>query len=56
MLSKMVVDTVEPLTDEQRINAFIIDDSLFERTSYKSPELGSRVFDYVSMYYRKGSV
>ena len=54
LLSKEVIDTIEPLTDKHRINAFVIDDSLFERTSCKKTELGSRVFDHVSMSYRKG--
>jgi hypothetical protein len=54
MLSKSVADTIEPLTDKSRVNAFIIDDSLFERTSCKMTELGSRVFDHVSMRYTKG--
>lgn len=54
LLSKKIVDAVEPLTDEERINAFVVDDSLFERTSCKKTELGSRVFDHTSMKYRKG--
>lgn len=53
-LSRKVADTVEPLTDAERVNAFVVDDSLFERTSCKRIELGSRVFDHVSMKYRKG--
>ena len=54
LLSSKVVDKVEPLTDDERVNAFIVDDSLFERTSCKKTELGSRVFDHTSMKYRKG--
>jgi hypothetical protein len=54
LLSKKVVDKVEPLTDDERVNAFIVDDSLFGRTSCKKTELGSRVFDHTSMKYRKG--
>ena len=54
LLSKRVADTVEPLTEDDRVNAFVVDDSLFERTSCKKTELGSRVFDHVSMKYRKG--
>ena len=54
LLSKKVADTIEPLTSEERVNAFIVDDSLFERTSCKHTELGSRVFDHTSMKYRKG--
>lgn len=54
LLSKQVADTIEPLTDKTRVNAFVVDDSLFERTSCNSTELGSRVFDHVSMQYCKG--
>lgn len=54
LLSKAVIDTIEPLTDADRINAFVVDDSLFERTSCKKTELGSKVYDHVSMRYTKG--
>lgn len=54
LLSKKLADTVEPLTNGDRINAFVVDDSFFERSSCKKTELGSRVFDHVSMKYRKG--
>ena len=54
LLSKKVVDAIEPLTNEDRVNAFVVDDSLFERTSCKKTELGSRVFDHTTMRYRKG--
>lgn len=54
LLSKSVIETIEPLTDSDRVNAFIVDDSLFERTSCKKTELGSKVFDHTSMRYTKG--
>lgn len=54
LLSKKAADAVEPLTSEDRVNAFVVDDSLFERTSCKQTELGSRVFDHTSMKYCKG--
>ena len=54
LLSKAVADTIEPLTDKSRVNAFVVDDGLFERTSCKKTELGSRVFDHTSMRYTKG--
>ncbi len=54
LLSRKVADTVEPLTDADRVNAFVVNDSLFERTSCKKTELESMVFDHVSMKYRKG--
>ena len=54
LLSKSVAETIEPLTSGDRINAFVIDDSTFERTSGKHTELASRVFDHCSMKYRIG--
>ena len=54
LLSKKVIDSLEPLTSDDRINAFIIDDSLFERTSCKKTELGAKVFDHCDRRYKKG--
>ena len=54
LLSKAVADTIEPLTSEDRVNAFIIDDSTFERTSGKRTELASKIFDHCSMKYKIG--
>lgn len=54
ILSKKVSETIEPLTSENRVNAFIVDDSLVERTSCRKTELGSKVFDHVSIRYTKG--
>ena len=54
LLSKAVADTIEPLTSKDRVNAFIIDDSLFERTSGKCTELASKVFDHCSMKFKTG--
>ena len=54
LLAKRVSDTIEPLTGEDRVNAFIVDDSLFERSSCKKTELGARVFDHCDMRYKKG--
>lgn len=34
--------------------SFIIDDSLFDRTSCKKTELGSKVFDHTDMHFKKG--
>lgn len=36
------------------MNAFVVDDTLFERTSCRKTELGSRVFDHTKMQYAKG--
>lgn len=54
LASQMINDEVKNLTDEGRTNVFIIDDTLFNRTSCKKTELGSRVFDHVEMKFRKG--
>lgn len=54
LLSKKLADTIAPLTDDHRINAFVIDDSLFERSSCKKTELGSKVFDHVRQRHCKG--
>jgi len=54
LLSKRVIESLVPLTSEDRINAFIVDDSLFERTSCKKTELGARVFDHCDGRYKKG--
>lgn len=54
LLSKTVAETIEPLTGDDRVNAFVVDDSLFERTSCNKTELGSKVFDHTSMKYCKG--
>lgn len=53
-LSKKVADAIRPLTSESRVNAFIIDDSLFERTSGKCTELCSKVFDHTTHRYKLG--
>lgn len=54
LLSKRIADTIEPLTSEDRINAFIVDDSLFSKTSCKATELAAKVFDHCDMHYKKG--
>lgn len=54
LASQIINDEIMCLTDEKRTNVFIIDDTLFNRTSCKRTELGSRVFDHVEMKFRKG--
>ena len=41
LLSKKVADKVIPLTDDARVNAYVVDDSLFERTSCKRQRLSA---------------
>ena len=54
LAADIVNNDIRELTDDSRKNVFIIDDSLFNRTSCKNTELGSRVFDHTGMNYKKG--
>jgi len=54
LASAVVNDTIKDLTDENRANVFIVDDSMYDRSGYKKTELASRVFDHVDMRYKKG--
>ena len=55
LLSERIINrTIRPLTSKDRKDAFIFDDTLFSRTGGKKTELCSRVFDHVSMKYRRG--
>ena len=55
MLSASVIrEAIEPLTDGDRRNAFIIDDSVFERGRSKTVELLSNVFDHAHHRYVQG--
>lgn len=42
------------LTSDEREDAFIIDDTLHAKAGYKKSELVSKVFDHVTMKYKKG--
>ena len=55
LLSVRIINgSIRKLTGEDRQDVFIIDDSLFKRTGGKKTELCSRVFDRVSMKYKRG--
>lgn len=54
LASEIINDEIKNLTDEKRVNVFIVDDTLFNRTSCKKTELGFRVFYHVGMKFRKG--
>jgi hypothetical protein len=43
LAAKAVNDVIEPLTDEKRVNVFIVDDTPYERNRSKKVELLSRV-------------
>lgn len=54
-LAADIVDhDIRDLTNQERKNVFIIDDSFFSRISCKKTELGSKVFDHTDMYFKKG--
>lgn len=55
MLAAGIVNNdIRDLTSDSRKNVFIIDDSLFNRTSCRKTELGSKVFDHTGMNFKKG--
>ena len=54
LAADIVNNDLKDLTDDNRKNVFIIDDSLFNRTSCKKTELGSKVFDHTDMHFKKG--
>ncbi len=55
MLSSQIIrNRIVPLTDEKRVNVFIIDDSLFSRSRSKAVELLARVWDHVDNRYVRG--
>ena len=54
LAADIVNNDLKNLTDQKRTNVFIVDDSLFNRSSCKKTELGSRVFDHTDMTYKKG--
>ena len=54
LAADIVNNDIKGLTDDKRRNVFIIDDSLFDRSSCKKTELGSKVFDHTDMYFKKG--
>lgn len=47
LAARIIRDTIEPLTDSQRRNAIVIDDTLYERSRSKSVELLACVHDHV---------
>lgn len=54
LAADIINNDLKNLTSEERKDVFIIDDSLFNRSSCRKTELGSRVFDHVDMSYKKG--
>lgn len=54
LCSSVISNTLENLTDENRVNVFIIDDTMFERNSSKKVELLSKVYDHAKKSYKYG--
>jgi len=52
--ARIASEEIAPLTKESRINAFIIDDSMFERNSSKKVELLSKIYDHAKRIYMFG--
>ena len=52
--ARIINGSIRKLTGKDRQDVFIIDDSLFKRTGGRKTELCSRVFDHVSMKYKRG--
>lgn len=51
---KIINEHLRSLTSKDRVDCFVVDDSLYERIGYKKTELASKVFDHVSMKFKKG--
>ncbi len=54
LLSSSTIDKVQPLTDEDCVSVFVVDDSMFERNRSKAVELLSRFKDHATGCYYKG--
>jgi hypothetical protein len=52
--SKVIRARIVPLTSEERVNVFIVDDSLFSRSRSRAVELLARVRDHVEHRYVRG--
>lgn len=53
LAERIVNGHLKDLTSDQRADCFVFDDSLYSRTGYKKTELAAKVFDHVSMTYKK---
>lgn len=54
LAEKIINGHLRELTSDQQADCFVFDDSLYSRTGYKKTELAAKVFDHVSMTYKKG--
>ena len=54
ILAAKVIKGIEPLTAEDRVNVFIVDDSIYERNRSKKVELLTKVYDHAHKVYKYG--
>ena len=54
LASRIIGDTIEPLTSEERKNAFIVDDSIYERKGSTRVELLAKVYDHARHRFTRG--
>lgn len=52
--AKIATSSINKLTDEERVNVLIIDDTMFERSSSKKVELLCKVYDHAKNKYKSG--
>ena len=52
--AKIATSSINKLTDEERVNVLIIDDTMFERSSSKKVELLCKVYDHAKKKYKSG--
>lgn len=54
LTARIIQESILDLTDENRVNVFIIDDSMFERASSKKVELLAKTFDHAKHAFQYG--
>ena len=54
LTSRIIRDSIKDLTDEDRVNVLIIDDSMFERASSKKVELLAKTYDHAKHAFKYG--
>ena len=54
LAARVVCDMIEPLTNEKRVNVFIVDDTPYERNRSKKVELLSRNYDHCKKAFYRG--
>jgi len=52
--ARIIQDAIVPLNNQNRINVFIVDDSMFERNRSKKVEFLTKVYDHAKHSYRLG--